>query len=178
MLGTMTVTTFKSVMDRLNTANLGQGLRPKSGGLKVRSGKPFQGGHSVPRAGNPLDQLCCQLLNWNIMEYVSKSSTSSNRDRQMELIPNCEVKMLPDVYESYEQYVEAWEPLMVKEIQESVASKLLSKIEASTNSGVFHCSQAEAATDAESSELVQLDCNFYVSQAFDDVPNIKKDSTW
>jgi hypothetical protein len=65
--------------------------------------------------------------------------------------------VLPDVYSSYSSYVEAWEPLMIREVQESLISKF-SSLMSSTVSGTFHCTVVpDRGTEGET---IHLECSF------------------
>ena len=72
------------------------------------------------------------------MEDVSQNVCPKSFDWLRDQNSSETVSVLPDVYDSYEAYVEAWEPLMIKEVQDSLVSKFTSLI-STTVSGTFHC---------------------------------------
>jgi hypothetical protein len=103
----------------LNNNSSSQHIRPKrkrnhlsAPSLSSRSTSSFV--LSKPRAlcNNPLDRLSELLLNWNILN-------ESGEQDQVEKLPS-----VPDVFESYKQYISVWEPLFIHETKASIYSSL------------------------------------------------------
>ena len=116
------------------------GLRPKSktSATSVRKYATSTIGRSnQARDGNPLDRLSAILLDWNILDDVvtsNKKSYESDKNWQLD----GEVEVLPEVYRTYDEYAEAWEPIMIKEIQDAIVSKFALTVD-SALFGTFHC---------------------------------------
>ena len=142
------------------------GLRPKIssntatvGGSKVQT-HPTRTIHKQQIKGNPLDRLCGYILNWKILEEISSrgdragNSSRGGQSREQNFEP------LPDVYSSYTQYVEAWEPLMIKEMQESIMSAFQGTSNTNLSTGQFHCSVVDGKVV---SSLTHLEANFNIT---------------
>lgn len=111
--------------------------------------------------GNPLEKLCEQILNWNILEDVADNICPKSFDYIQDHNISSPVSVLPDVYNSYMAYVDAWEPLMIREVQDSLISKFATLVNA-TVSGTFN-STIVPDRGADSPTL-QLECAFNFDQ--------------
>ena len=139
-------------------------LRPSAGSSEARRSQKFgqnKRARNGLQHGNPLDKLCEQILRWNILEDVGGNICPKSFDYVQDHSTSSPVKVLPDVYDSYVAYVEAWEPLMIREVQDSLVSKFPSLINA-TVSGTFH-STVVPDRGADSANL-QLECTFNYDQ--------------
>lgn len=138
-------------------------LRPSSGLEASRARK--QGRNKRARNefhnGNPLDKLCEHVLNWDILDDVSGNICPKSFDYIQDHSEAIPVSVLPDVYDSYMTYVDAWEPLMIKEVQDSLVSKFPSLMN-TTVSGTFH-STVVPDRGADSPNM-QLECTFNYDQ--------------
>ncbi len=107
--------------------------------------------------GNPLGRLCDCILSWDIMDDACQNLSPKSFDWVRDHSTIEPVSVLPNVYLSYSSYVEAWEPLMIREVQESLISKF-SSLMSSTVSGTFHCTVVpDRGTEGET---IHLECSF------------------
>lgn len=77
-------------------------------------------------------------------DVVDASVKSYESDRNWQL--DGAVTVLPDVYRTYAEYAAAWEPIMIREIQDGIVSNFASTIE-SALTGTFHCTVATHRAD-------------------------------
>lgn len=134
-------------------------LRPSGSGGDRRAPKSGRNQRSRNglQNGNPLDKLCKQILSWNILEDVSGNICPKSFDYIQDHNTSSPVSVLPDVYDSYMAYVEAWEPLMIREVQDSLVSKFPSLMN-TTVSGTFH--STVLPDRGADSPNIQLECTF------------------
>ncbi len=76
--------------------------------------KPISGAKSF----NVLDRLAKKLLQWDFLSDWK----SDSRDRNAEF----SFRSLPDAFTSSQQYIETWEPLMIREFQQNIIADIRS----------------------------------------------------
>ena len=118
--------------------------------------------HSAPRStitrDNPLKLFSENILDWNLLDNAVKYINPGNIDEEYENGIHTDLKLLPDVYNSFADYLGAWEPVMIHDIQEGTASKFVELIASSTNGEVVCTTSIEPA--AEDSKITVLECSF------------------
>ena len=137
------------------------GLRPKGKPQVSNSLKNGKSAFSRSRHagdGNPLDRLSEIILGWNILEDVANTTRKSfESDKNWQL--DGAVDVLPDVYRSYNEYASAWEPIMIKEMQDAIVSKFASTIE-SALSGTLHSTVASHRSPDSTMQHLESSFNY------------------
>jgi hypothetical protein len=130
------------------------GLRPK-----VRNAqKKDQTGPKLAQAtqicANPLDRLCELILDWRILEDVSKDRQARNSSTFSDL-PKC--------YSNFQYYLTSWEPLLIEEIKANILSNLPLSTKRQSKKGTAMVSNQ--GSNHLSSQLINLNCYFTQSNA-------------
>ena len=100
---------------------------------------------------NPLDRLCALLLGWQILDDVGKER-SSNSVFDSNYVP------LPTCYETYQQYLRCWEPMLIEEIKAGILSNLPLSTKRQSKCGIAMVSVQ--GMSLPSSILINLNCVF------------------
>ena len=114
---------------------------------------------------NPLNRLCELLLPWTSVAREFSNYTRGGGEKTEESVEiYSNLRPLPNVFDTYDEYLTAWEPLVVEEIKSSVLNSMSARINAKGNqSHKFNCNIAEISPQNGScTHLVALDCNFDV----------------
>jgi hypothetical protein len=128
-----------------------QGLRPAIISVKTKG--------SVI---GPLDRLSQRLLDWELLNEFNKGTGLKSVDIEYEQpLPDAPPK-LPDVYRTYDEYISAWEPMMIKDMQDSIVSKFSSNLESSA-AGKLVCTVG--GSRGEDIALTTLECTFFIDNA-------------
>jgi hypothetical protein len=141
----------------------GQGLRPL-----IRRNK------TKGSTTGPLDRLSQHLLDWDILAAVGKVNPNKSVDVEYEQPPPEVSDKLPDVYRTYEDYINAWEPMMIKDIQDSIVSRFSTNADAAL-AGQLVCTAGGNRTEGGGKvPLTALECTFSLGSANRKSANRKK----
>ena len=143
------------------------GLRPKASSEKISDRRPVGKRNFLLKSANvnPLLRLTERLLNWDFMHELVMNDSIKSIDADVDEQNNEELAPLPDIYETYEDYVEAWEPVMIKEIQDSTLSKFFGGVDSQLAGSVL-CTVIEnrsttiTTTATVPSAVMSLECKF------------------
>ena len=117
-----------------------KGRRPKISALSVQN-------------ANPLERLCKLLLPWKILDSSKEkvlSETSVEEEKNFNHIPI--------LFQTYQQYTDAFEPLMIEEMKAGILSNLKSG-EVQTS----HCQFSVLESFEKEGELTVLETDFKIS---------------
>lgn len=125
-------------------------IRPK----RKRTGGGDEGEHRQimkqsilvkPKAicNNPLDRFCELLLNWNIINENNEQTDDINK-----------LHSIPDLFESYRQYISIWEPLFIIETKASIYSSL------SLEENFGKCRVVPQNYEEKNSPVIKIHVNF------------------
>eukprot|EP01036_Dinobryon_divergens_P030769 gene30770-40065_t len=133
-----------------------KGRRPKISSVqnpnhgKQQSQKLIQ----ITLYANPLERLCKLLLPWKILDLSSKENVLADSSGEVE----CTFNHIPILFQTYQQYVDAFEPLMIEEMKAGILSNLKSG-EAQTS----HCQFSVLESFEKVGELTVLETDFKIS---------------
>lgn len=108
--------------------------------------------NATPTVGpsNVLDNLGRRLLQWNFREEWKETHGGGS---SATIPPNLILRDLPNTFISAQHYIDMWEPLVVREIQENVLSDVRNNL---SSLFIQKCS-LKARDDIETATLVHLD---------------------
>ena len=134
-----------------------KGRRPKISALSVQN--PNHGKQQdrkliqISLHANPLERLCKLLLPWKILDSSKEkvlSETSVEEEKNFNHIPI--------LFQTYQQYTDAFEPLMIEEMKAGILSNLKSG-EVQTS----HCQFSVLESFEKEGELTVLETDFKIS---------------
>ena len=158
-------------MDQFIESNVKSGLRPKEKKRVKREG----GEPNVPAAlvdpnsnpySNPMTRLGELLLPWAtiLTDFKRYTSPSTVQSRQEQAQYYSKLRALPLIFESFRDYLDAWEPLIIEEIKTGVLNNMSARVHNITKSATqrFSCNVSESTQNFNACKLITLDCNFEV----------------
>jgi hypothetical protein len=106
---------------------------------------------------NPLERLAERLLDWNVLQEAAINASPKSVDDVYEHPPVTSLAKLPEVYKSFDEYVEAWEPPMIADMRSGVVSKFFTLVNESAR-GPVTCTASKVPV--EGAAVLSLDCSF------------------
>lgn len=147
---------YSSKDDSIDSARVG--LRPRLPPARPNGrllNTPKMGGASMGM--NPLDRLSEALLNWDILRAAQLSSVRRSVDEEYERSSQNGLSTLPDIYHNYEEYITAWEPVMITDVKAGITSKFSSLV-AGAPCGNAVCTAGNSRSNE--STLMAITCTF------------------
>lgn len=121
-------------------------------GLRPKKRREAFSGEIKPVCNNPLERLCEKLLDWNFYEQCCLAATTKTKDMPVKPFHN-----VPTVFESYNEYIEVWEPLVFDEIRANVLNNFAARLKR-VRSKEFQFSVSE--NKLKESNLMTLETQF------------------
>lgn len=84
-------------------------------GLRPKKRREAFSGDIKPFCSNPLERLCEKLLDWNFYEHCCLAATTKTKDMPVQPFHH-----IPTVFQSFNEYISIWEPLVFDEIRANV----------------------------------------------------------
>ena len=89
---------------------------------------------------NPQDRLCDAVVSWKILdEIVSDDKRKGAKGASLEYV-------LPNSYQHHDDYINAWEPMLLLDMKSSILSSLVLNTRKPSCTGVVHVSDVEGNT--------------------------------
>jgi hypothetical protein len=131
------------------TIRVASGLRPKVRNAQKKDQTGSKPAQITQMCANPLDRLCELIVDWRILEDVSKDRKARNSSTFSDL-PKC--------YIDYQYYLTSWEPLLIEEIKANILSNLPLSTRRQSKKGTAMVSNQ--GSNRLTSQLINLNCHF------------------
>jgi hypothetical protein len=101
-------------------------------------------------------------LDWDVLAAIGRGNPDKSVDVEYEQPPQEVSDKLPDVYRTYEDYIDAWEPMMIKDIQDSIVSRFSTNVDASLVGQLVCTAGGNRGEGGDKVPLTALECTFSI----------------